>query len=276
MTNFDSQYLQVVSGIMKDGAEEYNERTGYHTRIKTGLHFDFNLQTGFPLLTLRKMPLKLFISEQVWFIQGDKNLDFVNKFTKIWQNFAEEDGTVSTAYGYRWNNFFERNQLDSLVEMLKSEPSSRQGVVVTWDPNSDGLVSPKKKNVPCVPVWMANIVDGKLNFHVIFRSNDVMLGMPHDIAGFALLQHMLAQEVGRQVGYLHYSVSHAHIYENHYEQAQTLMDRENQHQEIKLTLPDKSFQRAKNYDEALVEEIRTNIKSQYDPLPSLGHMQIAL
>jgi thymidylate synthase len=160
--------------------------------------------------------------------------------------------------------------------MLKNEPSSRQGVIVTWDPDSDGLASPKKKNVPCVPIWVANVVGGKLNLHIVFRSNDVMLGLPHDVAGFALLQHILAQETGHEVGKLHYSISHAHIYENHYPNAEKLLERDHEHKEIKLQLLENAYKRAIEKDEKLVREIHENLKEQYDPLPSLGKMQIAL
>lgn len=275
MTVFDKLYQDLVSEIMSSGVEEYNQRTKLKTRIITGVHFNLNV-TDFPLLTLRKMPLKLFVAEQIWYLQGDKDLSFFQNFSKIWDDFKEDNNTVSSAYGYRWRQFFERDQIQSLLSMLTKDPSSRQGVVLTWDANNDGLDGPPKKNVPCVPMWVANIVGGKLNFHVIFRSNDVMLGLPHDVAGFALLQHILAQKLNVELGMLHYTVSHAHIYENHYPNAQELLRRGHEHAGIKLKLPANSYDRALSKEEQIVSEIEQELSQQYTPLASLGKMQIAL
>jgi len=275
MTVFDKLYQDLISEIMSSGVEEYNQRTKLKTRIITGVHFNLNV-TDFPLLTLRKMPLKLFVAEQIWYLQGDKDLSFFQNFSKIWDDFKEDNNTVSSAYGYRWRQFFERDQIQSLLSMLTKDPSSRQGVVLTWDANHDGLDGPPKKNVPCVPMWVANIVGGKLNFHVIFRSNDVMLGLPHDVAGFALLQHILAQKLNVELGMLHYTVSHAHIYENHYPNAQELLRRGHEHAGIKLKLPANSYDRALSKEEQIVSEIEQELSQQYTPLASLGKMQIAL
>lgn len=275
MTIFDTFYRDLVKLILEDGIEEYNQRTKLHTKIITGVHFDIPA-ANFPLLTLRKMPLKLFVAEQIWYLQGDKELDFFQQFSRIWDDFKEDDNTVTSAYGYRWRKAYARDQIAGLINMLIGDPSSRQGVVVTWDANKDGLDSPRQKNVPCVPMWMANIVGGKLNFHVVFRSNDVMLGLPHDVAGFALLQHILAQRLKVGVGMLHYSVSHAHIYENHYRQAEELINREQEHPEIQLELPADTYERAMTKDFQVVEEIVENLNNQYTPLGSLGKMQIAL
>lgn len=275
MTIFDKAYKEFLFKVYNQGIEEKNERTGYKTKILTGAHFDINA-AKFPLLTLRKIPLKLFIAEQIWYLQGTKELDFFQRYSKIWDDFKEDDNTVDSGYGYRWRNYFKRDQLTGLINMLQKEPSSRQGVVVTWDPASDGLDAPKRKNVPCVIMFVANIVAGKLNFHVIFRSNDIMLGVPHDISGFALLQHILAQKLAVGVGNLHYSISHAHIYENHYKQTEELLSRDNNHQEIKLILPENTYDRAINGDLEIVDEIWQNLKAQYYPLDSLEKMQIAI
>lgn len=278
MSVFDIWYRQIVETILTSGVQELNQRTGYRTKIVTGVSGSFRPGDEFPLLTLRKIPLKLFIAEMIWYLQGDEQLDFFQKFSHIWDDFRDEVGsnTVETSYGYRWRSFFQRDQIDSLLRMLEREPSSRQGVVVTWDPNTDGLDGRKKKNVPCVPLWVANIVGGELNLHFLFRSQDVMLGLPHDVAGFALLQMILAQRLGVKPGFLHYSGSHLHIYENHYAQAEMLARRHNLHPQIKLILPPNTYQRAVNKDESLVLEIFEQLNSQYHPLPSLGKMQIAL
>ena len=276
ITTINTFYKDLVRDIMTNGTEELNQRTGLKVKILTGINATFDTAIDFPLLTLRKIPLKLFVAEMIWYLQGVKELDFFQKFSRIWDDFMDNDNTAQCGYGYRWKNGLGRDQITGLINMLQADASSRQGVVITWDAKTDGLDSPLQKNVPCVPMWVANIVGDKLNLHFIFRSNDVMLGLPHDIAGFGLLQHILAQKLGVKVGLLHYSCSHCHIYENHYAQAMEILDRKLEPQAIKLILPDNVFERAVDGDELVVAQIFENLKSQYKPLPSLGKMQIAL
>ena len=277
MTQYDRIYRQAIGRIFHEGETVFSDRTGYSTKAVPGLTFELDPAKGFPLLTLRRIPIRLFCAEVVWMVTGEKKLDFLRQFTKIWDDFAEEDGTIEAAYGYRWRSHFGRDQLLDLVQHLRDEPSSRQGVVMMWDPASDGLTGRKKKNVPCPFCWVANIIAGKLNIHLIIRSNDMMLGNPHDTAGFALLQAMLAQELGVGVGKLTVSISHAHIYENHYDQAQEMIDRESHaHGEVLCRLPENSFQRALQGDEALVHELFSMFKEQYSPAKAVKKMQIAL
>lgn len=276
MTQFDQQYREALREIMNHGYEEYNERTGRRTRILPGV--TFQLDAGFPLLTLRKIPLKIFIAEQIWYIMGSQRPDeFVNKFTSIWKDFTEDDGTVAAAYGYRWRHHFGRDQLGSLLSLLQKEQGSRHGVVVTWDPSDDGLgVGTKKKNVPCPFVWVVNIVGNKLHLHNIVRSNDMMLGCPHDVAGFALLQAILAGKLGLKVGRLTHSISNAHIYDIHYDQAWELIDRTNSHKEVFFEAQENYFDRAEKGDEALVDEIFNKLNSQYKPLGPVSGLKIVL
>lgn len=277
MTSFDWAYRDAIARIMHHGEDIYSERTGLSTRAIPGMTFQVDLSKGFPLLTLRKIPVQLFVSEVVWMCTGAKDLSFVQQFTKIWDDFAEDDNTMETAYGYRWRQHFGRDQLLDLVEHLRKEPSSRQGVVVMWDPSSDGLLAPKKKNVPCPFTFTVNIINGKLNLHLIIRSNDMMLGNPHDVAGFGLLCSMLAQELKTTPGMLTVSISHAHIYENHYEQADTLLTRmPHMHDEILVDLPERSFQRALQGDVSLVKEITQMFKQQYKPMAAVKRMKIAI
>ncbi len=277
MTHYDQIYQKVIARIFQEGGDLYSDRTKLSTKALPGITFELYPEQGFPILTLRKIPIQLFCAEVVWMITGAKHLEFLRRFTKIWDDFAEEDGTIEAAYGYRWRTHFGRDQLLGLVEHLRDEPSSRQGVVVMWDPSSDGLNSQKKKNVPCPFCWTANIIDNKLNVHLIIRSNDMMLGNPHDTAGFALLQAILAQKLGVQVGKLTISISHAHIYENHYEQAEEVVGRlDHVHNEILCRLPESTFERALEGDEALVHELTQMFKDQYTPAPPVKKMQIAL
>lgn len=277
MTAFDQWYQNALRDILERGIEEKNERTGVRVKALPGMHLSLPSESGFPLLTLRKIPLKIFIAEQIWFLSGSrKPEEFLAEFTKIWDDFMNVDGVVSTAYGYRWRHFFGRDQIQGLIELLEKEPTSRHGVVVAWDPASDGLSGVKKKNVPCPYTFTVNIIGGKLNLHNIIRSNDMILGFPHDVAGFALLQRFLAARLKVQVGWYSHSISNAHIYENHYAGAEEMMQRTNAHEPITLDLPSDAFARAERQDPALVNEIFEKLSSQYHPLPAIKNLAIVL
>jgi thymidylate synthase len=280
MTQFDTQYRAAVEDIMNRGYDEYNERTGHHVKALPGI--TFRIDQGFPLLTLRKIPVKLFVAEMIWFIMGSKYPgEFVNKFTGIWNDFTEADGTVAAAYGYRWRRHFGRDQLSQLIRHLELEPHSRQGVIVTWDPADDGLYGPDligtpKKNVPCPYTFTVNIIGNKLHLHNVVRSNDMMLGCPHDVAGFALLQHILAARLGVKAGTLTHSISNAHIYDIHYNQAWELINRDHHHPEIFLEAQPDWFPRAEGKDEALVDEIIERLSRQYAPLAAVKGLAIVV
>lgn len=276
MTQFDQQYKNAILDILNTGYEEHNERTGHRTKILPGI--TFNLDNGFPLLTLRSIPVKIFVAEQIWFIMGSKNPDdFVRKYTKIWDDFTEEDGTVAAAYGYRWRTAFGRDQLGLLVKHLTEQPGSRHGVIVTWDPREDGLGNPQsKKNVPCPYTFTVNIIGNKLHIHSVVRSNDMMLGCPHDVAGFALLQAILAAKLGVQSGKLTHTISNAHIYDIHYKHAWELVERENSHPAIFFHAQPNYFDRAEKGDEKLVDEIVDIFSRQYKPMPPIKGMKIVI
>lgn len=278
MKSFDQQFADSIRAIMTEGEILRNERTATETKALPGMTIECYPENGFPVLTLRKIPVRIFVAEIVWFLMGSQRPDeFISEFTKIWDDFTHEDGTVPAAYGYRWRHHFGRDQIASLIKHLEEDPTSRQGVVVTWDPGDDSLGSPNKKlNVPCPYTFVVNVIGGKLNMHFTVRSNDMMLGNPHDVAGHALLQWILAQRLGHKVGKLTCSISHAHIYQNHYEQAQEIMERKAQHPPIFFELPANSYERAEAGDRELVKEIVSLIKNQYEPQKPLGKMQIAI
>ena len=277
MTSFDTIYQNIIKRIMEEGEEELNERTGHKTKALAGTTFSIDIEKdGFPVLTLRKQPLKSPIAEQVWFIQGEKDATFLRKFTKIWDAFLETDGTLSSAYGWRWRNHFGRDQLGKAIELLEKEPSSRHGVIVTWDPSDDGHGGTPKKNVPCPYTYTINIIGGRLNMHNIVRSNDMILGFPHDVAGFALLQAILAQKLGVVPGVYSHSISNAHIYDIHYEAAEELIKRRSDHKPVHLHLPNGAFERAEQKDPKLVEEIVDDISTQYEPLEPIKGLKIVL
>ena len=278
MTRFDEIYQSLLYDIKTRGIAEVNQRTKHETRALPGAHFSLDLlKDGFPLLTLRKIPIAMFVAEQVWFITGARKPEiFLRQFTKIWDMFTNPGDVVTVAYGYRWRKHFGRDQLGLLIKLLKNDPSSRHGVIVTWDPAQDGLGGAIKKNVPCPYTFTVNIIGGRLNLHNIVRSNDCILGLPSDVAGFALLAYILAQKLGVKPGVYSHSISNAHIYDNHYFAAEEMMKRKNNHKKITLTLPNNSFDRAEKQDKKLVEEIVENLASQYQPLEAIKGLKIVL
>jgi thymidylate synthase len=277
MTTFDTIYQNIIKKIMEEGIEELNERTGHKTKAIPGVTFSLDIEKdGFPVMTLRKNPIKSAIAEQVWFITGEKGVNFLRKFTKIWDLFTEDDGTISAAYGWRWRHHFGRDQLGKAVELLEKDPSSRHGVVVTWDPKDDGYGGTPKKNVPCPYTYTINIIGGRLNMHNILRSEDMMLGGPFDVLGFALLQCMIAERLGVRPGIYTHSISNAHIYDNHYEGAKEIIKRTNNHPKVELHLPKDAFRRAEQKDESLVGEILADLQAQYNPLEPIGGLEIAI
>jgi thymidylate synthase len=245
-----------------------------------GLTFQIDIEKeGFPVLTLRKNPIKSPIAEQVWFITGDKDTEFLRKYTKMWDEFIEEDGTITSAYGYRWRHHFGRDQLDQLIKHLTEEPHSRQGVVITWDPADDGLYgkglkATYKKNAPCPFAFTVNIIGGRLHLHNIVRSNDMMLGCPFDTFGFSLLMCALAQKLGVKPGIYTHTISNAHIYDNHYEGALELIKRENNHPNIFPIFPTNIYDRAYIKDETLVNEIYESFAPFYKPSDPITGLDI--
>ncbi len=283
MTKFDQIYQDIVRKIMTEGEDELNkskqagsERAEYFTRAIPGMHFSTDIEKdGFPLLTLRKIPIKAPVAEQAWFIMGSrKPEDFLRNYTKIWDAFTNPGDVVTVAYGYRWRKHFGRDQLQLLIDLLKNEPGSRHGVIVTWDPSQDGLSLQKKKNVPCPYTFTVNIIAGRLHLHNIVRSNDVILGVPFDVFGFALLQCLLAQELGVRPGIYSHSISNAHIYDTHYEAAKEIIKRQNDHKKIILELPENSFRRIEQRDYTVVDAIIENLTKQYNPSEAITGIKI--
>lgn len=278
MTKFDALYQDMLRRIVNEGVRERNARTKHETIASPGMHFSIDIEKdGFPLLTLRKIPIKMFVAEQIWFIAGvRKPADFLREFTKIWDSFTNPADVVTVAYGYRWRKHFGRDQLGLLIKLLKKDPSSRHGVIVTWDPAEDGLGGTKRMNVPCPYSFAVNIIGGRLHLHNIVRSNDMVLGFPSDVAGFALLQCILAQKLGVVPGVYSHSISNAHVYDNQIEAVNELLKRTNEHAPLHLALPKNTFDRAERKDKKLVDEIVGPLAAQYNPLPAIAGMQIVL
>jgi len=278
MSVFDETYRTALSQIIKFGTVEVNRRTGHETKAIPGLSFSHNIEKdGFPILSLRKIPIKMWVAEQIWFISGSRKPDdFLREHTLIWDDFTNPGDTVTAAYGHRWRKHFGRDQLGKLIDLLQKDSSSRHGVVVAWDPGSDGLGDIARKNVPCPYTFTVNIIGGRLHLHNIIRSNDFILGAPSDISGFALLQCILAQRLNVEPGIYTHSISNAHIYDIHYSGANEIIKRDGQKKIIHLNLPKKSFERAEKKDKSLLEEIIADLNSQYQPEGAILGLKIVL
>jgi thymidylate synthase len=268
---FDKQYKNLIKDIMENGIEELNERTGIKVKALPGKTLEIDLEKEFPLLSLRKLSYS-FIPEIMWMLSGSNTNIWLNKHTKIWDSFTEKDGTITSAYGYRWRKHFGIDQLDIVLNKLEKNKSDRHGVIMMWSPKEDLIL--KQKNVPCPYTFTLNIIGDKLHLHLVIRSNDMILGNPTDVAGFALLTYILAQELKVNVGKLTISISNAHIYENQYYVAEELIKRSyGDCPDFKL--PENSYERACNLDDTLIEEIKNNFIG-YRPRPIIKNIPIAL
>lgn len=273
MTKFDRDYRDILARIVDEGVLELNQRTGVAVRALPGVTIQVDLEDdGFPLLSLRKMPMS-FIPEVMWMLSGKKDATWLSGFTKIWDAFKDEDGTVAAAYGFRWRHAFGVDQIQESIEKLSTDPSTRHAVVMMWDPAEDLTVP--KKNVPCPVMFTLNIIQGRLNLHLVIRSNDMVLGHPTDVAGFALLTHLLAKRLNVMPGVLTVSISNAHIYENQMEAIREILGRETDTEEVRLVLPVDSYSRACGLDPELVGELKAGFYG-YRPGAPIKNIPIAL
>lgn len=270
--NINEFYMNMVVNKIAMQTPELNRRTGLNVYASPGIMFKTDvINDGFPLLGLRSMPFS-FIPEIMWFLSGSNNIAWLSKHTKIWDSFAEENGLVTSAYGFRWRHNFGIDQLDTVLDKLRDDPSSRHAVVMMWDPAQDLTI--KQKNVPCPYTFTLNIIRGKLHLHLTIRSNDMVLGFPTDVAGFALLLHILAQELRVKPGILTVAISNAHVYENQMEAIEEMSNREVVLDAVQFFLPSNAYARARSLDDTLIAEIKANFHN-YKPHPAIKNIPIA-
>ena len=227
------QYLELLQKIIDTGVDK-NDRTGTGTRSLFGYQMRFDLQEGFPLVTTKKLHLKSIIYELLWFLKGDTNVKFLQDHgVRIWDEWADEDGSLGPVYGKQWRSWAGANgktvdQVSDLIEQLKINPDSRRLIISAW--NVADL--PEMKLMPChclFQFYTAPIgAEGKrkLSCQLYQRSADVFLGVPFNIASYALLTTMIAQVVDMEPGEFIHSFGDVHLYKNHFEQAQLQLARE--------------------------------------------------
>ena len=219
-------YLDVLTHVMKNGAEK-SDRTGTGTRSVFGAQMRFDLNVGFPLVTTKKLHLRSIIHELLWFLKGETNIAYLqqNKVS-IWDEWADENGELGPVYGKQWRSWqcpdgSTIDQIQWLVDEIKRNPDSRRLIVNAW--NVADLS--KMALMPCHAIFQFYVVDGKLSCQLYQRSADLFLGVPFNIASYALLTHMIAQVCGLGVGDFVHTLGDAHIYSNHFDQVNEQLSR---------------------------------------------------
>jgi thymidylate synthase len=220
------QYLQLVQHIIDHGTEK-TDRTGTGTKSCFGYQMRFNLAEGFPLVTTKKLHLKSIIHELLWFLKGDTNIQYLKEHgVRIWDEWADENGDLGPVYGKQWRSWEAPNgvvidQITELIEQIKKTPDSRRLIVSAWNV---GDLS-KMALMPCHNMFQFYVADGKLSCQLYQRSADVFLGVPFNIASYALLTMMIAQVCDLKYGDFVHSFGDVHLYNNHMEQANLQLSR---------------------------------------------------
>lgn len=256
------QYLELLDHILTHGTDK-EDRTGTGTRSVFGYQMRFNLADGFPLLTTKKLHLKSIIYELLWFLKGDTNVKYLQEHgVRIWNEWADENGDLGHIYGYQWRSWPAYDgtfidQISEAIDQIKTNPSSRRIIVSAWNVAD----IPSMKLPPCHAFFQFYVADGCLSLQLYQRSADTFLGVPFNIASYALLLMMVAQVTGLEVGDFVHTLGDTHIYRNHFEQARLQLTREPRRLPRMIINPDvKSIFDFKYEDFELVD---------YDPHPHI-------
>lgn len=221
------QYLDLLNRILTEGAEK-GDRTGTGTLSVFGHQMRFDLADGFPLLTTKKLHLKSIIYELLWFLNGDTNVKYLqDNGVRIWNEWADENGDLGHIYGYQWRSWPDYNgghidQISEVIEQIKQNPNSRRMIVSAWNVADIGNM----KLPPCHAFFQFYVADGRLSLQLYQRSADTFLGVPFNIASYALLLQMVAQVTGLQPGEFIHTTGDTHLYRDHLEQARLQLTRE--------------------------------------------------
>ena len=221
------QYLDLLDHVLKNGTEK-KDRTGTGTISVFGYQMRFNLEDGFPLLTTKKLHVKSIIHELLWFISGDTNTKYLNdNGVKIWNEWADKNGNLGPIYGYQWRSWLSESgekidQLKKVISSIKNSPDSRRHIISAWNVGElDKMALP-----PCHILFQFYIAGDRLSCQLYQRSADIFIGVPFNIASYALLTLMIAQVTGYKPGYFVHTLGDAHIYLNHIDQAKLQLTRE--------------------------------------------------
>jgi thymidylate synthase len=221
------QYLDLVQQILDEGVAK-SDRTGTGTRSVFGHQMRFNLADGFPLVTTKKLHLKSIVYELLWFLRGETNVRYLaDHGVTIWNEWSDADGELGPVYGHQWRSWPGRDgesidQISDVIEQIRSNPDSRRLIVSAWNPAD----VPAMALPPCHLLFQFYVADGRLSCQMYQRSADVFLGVPFNIASYALLTMMVAQVTGYASGDFIHTLGDAHLYDNHLEQARLQLSRE--------------------------------------------------
>lgn len=220
------QYLDLMQRALDDGAIQH-DRTGVGTRSVFGAQMRFDLSKGLPVLTTKKLHLRSIIVELLWFLRGDTNVGWLrDRKVSIWDEWADENGDLGPVYGKQWRDWEAADgrhidQIAELLETIRTQPASRRQIVTAWNPGALHAMALS----PCHCLFQTHVANGKLSLQLYQRSADIFLGVPFNIASYALLTHMLAQQAGLEVGDFIWTGGDCHLYENHLEQAREQLAR---------------------------------------------------
>ena len=231
------QYIDLVKHVLQNGNQK-GDRTGTGTKSVFGYQMRFDLNEGFPMVTTKKLHLKSIIYELLWFLKGDTNIGYLNENgVKIWDAWADEKGDLGPVYGSQWRNWNseEIDQISELIYTLKTNPNSRRMLVSAWNPSvlpdttksfSENVAEGKVALPPCHAFFQFYVSDGKLSCQLYQRSADIFLGVPFNIASYALFTMMIAQVCNLKYGEFIHTFGDAHIYDNHIEQLELQLSRD--------------------------------------------------
>lgn len=257
------QYLDLMQRVLDSGTQK-GDRTGTGTLSVFGHQMRFNLADGFPAVTTKKLHLRSIIIELLWFLRGETNIGYLkdNKVS-IWDEWADENGDLGPVYGYQWRSWPDPkggtiDQIEKLLDSLKNNPDSRRHMVTAWNPaDVDSMALP-----PCHCLFQFYVADGKLSCQLYQRSADIFLGVPFNIASYALLTLMVAQVTGLEPGDFVHTFGDAHLYSNHLEQTRLQLSREPKPLPVMKINPDVTDLFAFTYDDFKLEG--------YDPHPHIS------
>jgi thymidylate synthase len=230
------QYLDLIRHIQTNGIQK-TDRTGTGTKSVFGYQMRFDLSKGFPMVTTKKLHLKSIIHELLWFLKGDTNIQYLQENgVRIWNEWADEKGNLGPVYGHQWRNWNDEeiDQIKDILETLKSSPDSRRMLVSAWNPSvmpntsksfAENVANNKAALPPCHAFFQFYVANGKLSCQLYQRSADVFLGVPFNIASYALLTMMMAQVCNLKAGDFVHTFGDAHIYSNHEDQIKLQLSR---------------------------------------------------